>query len=109
MPLYDYVCGHGHRTESLQRMERDAILCPECQSPAHRLAAYRTAIVTTQAVDSRGLFRRFSEASAELDYAATKVEQSTGEPVVTPNYWAAAKQQAQAMVSAGEAPALRKD
>lgn len=109
MPLYDYRCADGHVSESLQPFTRTTRPCPTCGSVAQRLAAYRTAIVTTQPVDSRGLFRRFSEASAEMEFTASRMEQSSGERVVTPNLWAAAKQQAQAMVSAGEAPALRKD
>lgn len=108
MPLYDYRCDRGHVTEAIQPMDRGFIWCPWCDSPADRVAANRVAI-TAPEVDTRGMFRRFTEASAELDHAATRVEQSTGQAVKTPNYWLAAKQRAQARIAAGEAPAAKGD
>ena len=107
MPLYDYACGNcGNITEMIQPMDRDLIVCPVCVSPARRIAANRVAI-TAPETDTRGMFRRYREASAEIDHAATRIEQSTGQPVQTPNYWLAAKQRVQGMKAAGEAPVVK--
>lgn len=108
MPLYDYRCVRGHVTESIQSVTQSVIPCAVCQSPANRMSVYVFGI-TKPEVDTRGMFRRFQDASAEIDRAATKVEQSTGQAVKTPNFWKQAQARAQAMTAAGESPAVRKE
>lgn len=104
MPIYDYRCARRHITESIQPMDRSVIACSVCDSPANRLGAYRVA-VTLPEIDMRGKFRRYNEATAEMDYAAQKVEASTGQAVQAPSYWAMAKQRANALLARGEQPA----
>lgn len=72
-------------------MDVAAITC-SCGSEAVRLGAYRVAVTEPQA-DTRGMFRRFTEASHEIA-RATESEQS--------NDWAIAKHRAKAIDSAGE-------
>lgn len=108
MPLYDYRCPHGHVQELLAPMDCTTTACHVCDATAERLGAYRVA-VTQPEVDVRGKFRRFREATAELDATARTVEQSTGQAVTTPNYWTAARQRLTAMHARGEAPAVRKE
>lgn len=73
-----------------------------------RLGAYRVA-VTLPEVDMRGKFRRYEEATAEMDHAAARIERSTGQAVQTPPYWQMAKQRVQGMDARGESPAIRKE
>lgn len=108
MPLYDYRCPAGHVSEALASMDCTTIVCRRCDATAERLGAYRVA-VTQPEVDVRGKFRRFQEATAELDASARTVESSTGQGVTTPNYWTAARQRLTAMHARGEAPAVRKE
>jgi hypothetical protein len=106
MPLYEYKCPKHGIIEAIRRMDCAAIPCWVCLAPAERVAANRVAITAPEA-DTRGMFRRYREASAEIDHAATRIEQSTGQPVQTPNYWLAAKQRVQGMKAAGEAPVVK--
>ncbi len=76
---------------------------------AERQFPNRPPLTVGPAVDSRNMFRRYQEASADIDYAATRHEQHTGQSVQDPGLWSAAKQTANAMIAAGEAPAVRKD
>jgi hypothetical protein len=108
MPIYHFRDHEGHTTEAIRPMDCTSIECPHCGAEAVRLGAYRVA-VTLPEVDMRGKFRRYQEATAEMDYAATKVEQSTGQAVQAPPYWRMAKAQAKAMSARGEAPAVRKE
>lgn len=55
------------------------------------------------------MYRRYTEASAEIDYALTRQEQNTGQPAPDPGLWATAKRTAQSMAAAGEAPTVRVD
>lgn len=108
MALYDYRCQNtGHIFESIQPMSRDRLFCIPCAEFAVRQAANRVA-VTLPEIDMRGKFRRYEEATAEMDHAARKVE-STGQAASTPSYWTMAKQRAQAMIARGEAPAMHKE
>jgi len=108
MPIYDYRCNRDHLTESIQRMDCSVMPCAVCQSPAHRLAAYRVAI-TIPEIDMRGKYRRYTEATAESEHAVQKVEASTGQAVQTPPLWQMAKQRAATMSARGETPAVRKE
>lgn len=108
MALYDYTCSRGHVTESIQAMDCSVIPCAVCTSPANRVAANRVA-VTLPEIDMRGKFRRYEEATAEMEYTSQKVEASTGQSVQGPPLWRMAKSRAQAMSARGEAPAVRKE
>ena len=41
MPVYDYACADGHKTERKESIDQEEIECPRCGSPARRLAVYR--------------------------------------------------------------------
>ncbi len=103
MALYTFVCKLGHTAELLRPMATSVVACSVCGNPAPRRSANRVAVVAPS-VDTRGMFSRFVEASAEYDHAAARIEQQTGESLETPNLWKAAKQQAAAMSAAGENP-----
>lgn len=46
-------------------------------------------------------YRRFTEASGEMDYKASRIEAADGVPVETPNFYRAAKEEALKMAGAG--------
>ena len=81
--------------------------CGDCQALAWRVTANRVA-VTQPSTDVRGMYRRFTEASLEMDHAAGKVERDTGQPVQGRGLWKRAKERALQMIRAGEAPPVRK-
>ena len=99
MPLYDYRCSQGHVSESLQAMGVESICCA-CGLPAERQGAYRVAVVSPY-VDSRGMYRRYVDATSEMAHTAEK----TGTPMPSP--YAAAKERVRAMVASGEATVSR--
>jgi hypothetical protein len=103
MPLYDFRDGLGHTTEAIRSSGVYEILCDQCGATATRVAANRVSFKAPD-IDSRGMFRRFTEATAEIDHAASKVEADTGQPVQTPNLWGAARQRAAAIERVGESP-----
>ena len=107
MALYDYRCPTGHVVE--RRLDHDpgCLTCP-CGMMAERIWTSPPSIVGPT-TDTRGMFRRFTEATAEIDHAATRIEQQTGQTVQTPNLWQAAKQRAAAMDAAGESPFTSKE
>lgn len=86
-------------------MSCDAIDCPECGSLAGRIIS-RGASITHKDADMRGMFRRFQEASHEIDHAATQRE-AQGETVSVPNNWAIAKEFSKAVERHGEVKETR--
>jgi hypothetical protein len=83
-----------------------ATLPCRCGRTAVRQATNRVSTRTATPVDMRGHYRRFQEASAELDHAATTHEAATGQTVAPPNLWQSAQERAQQMHARGEAPPL---
>ena len=106
MPIYDFRCSDGHTTEAIRPMSTEAIPCA-CGGEAHRTGVNPGIGIVGPTTDTRGMYRRFTEASAELDYSAQRYEQSTGQQAPNTGLWSAAKAQATAMTRAGEAPAVR--
>jgi putative FmdB family regulatory protein len=102
MPLYDFRCPIGHWSELVRTIDTESVCCPECGEPAIRQhGAHRVSHQEPEA-DTRGMFRRYREATQEMDHAYSKVEASTGQPVQAPDLWGIAKQRAKAMIAAGE-------
>lgn len=106
MPLFDYTCPRGHVHELVRPLGTEGVPCPTCGQAATRSHVHRFD-VRGPTVDTRGMFRRFNEATHELDHAATRIEANTGAPVATPSYYRMARARANAMIAAGEAPVLR--
>jgi hypothetical protein len=102
VPLYDFRCSGAHVFERRLGHSLPSVPCA-CGRMAERLWTSPPAVVGPT-TDTRGMYRRFTEASAEIDHNATRHEQRTGQPATVPNLWQAAKQRAGAMVAAGEAP-----
>lgn len=50
MPLYDYVCENGHRTERRADYHLEYIDCPECEAAARRVATYRSQYIIGETV-----------------------------------------------------------
>lgn len=108
MPLYVYGCSQGHRTEWIRPVGTSDADCGTCEE-RHCPRVYQYSVAITQPeVDTRGLFRRFQEASSEMDYAAGRVEAATGQQVESPRLWQHAKARAAAMSRAGENPVARR-
>lgn len=108
MAMHDYRCGNGHTDERLMAPAPAFVDCRFCGDKAERIAANRVAIGSPY-VDTRGLYRRYVEASSEMDFAATRIEQNTGQRVETPNFWKSSSERAKQVIASGEAPPLRKD
>lgn len=107
MPIYTYRCGCGQDTEAIRPMSVEALAC-SCGQQARRMGANRVAVIGPTA-DTRNMYRRYIEASAEIDYTLTQHERNTGQPSPSLDLWTTAKQAAQGMVATGEAPAVRMD
>ncbi len=103
MPLYEFRCPSGHTSERVRPIDTADIACPECGDPAERSSGVYRVSVAQPEVDTRGMYRRFTEVTAEMDHSATRIEQNTGTSVATPNLWVAAKAKAAAMIAAREA------
>lgn len=101
MPLYEFACGQ-HMTEVVRPVGTEFIVCPRCQHNAWRTHRPTHFQVVGPTVDTRGMFRRYTEATQEWDHAVSKVEQSVGHEINTGNLWAEGKARAQAMHQAGE-------
>ena len=110
MPVYDYVCGLGHKHEERRGYEESSIPCVSCSEPAQRQAvyAYQSTITETggssyprldNAKSKDGKYRvsNFQEASAEIDYAASRIEEREGEPVKIPSLYKAGRRRAEKM------------
>lgn len=105
MPLYQFSCPAGHLTEKrVQSYDVQVIACA-CGEAASRGTVNRinfggyASTKLGEAVDHND-YRRFTEASAELDYTATKYE-SEGAEVKTPSMFLEAKKLAPKLQAAG--------
>ncbi len=104
MPMYTFVCPEHGPWDSREPYGTDQIHCA-CGKAAGRESVYRinfggfASTKVGQAIDHND-YRRFSEASADLDYKASRLE-SEGANVVTPSYFQAAKREAKKMAAAG--------
>ena len=90
MPNYTYRCNAGNETDRVRPLSAVTLECPVCAAPATRSAVNRIEVVGPT-VDTRGMFRRYQEAAAELPAAQTA------------GLYQAAKAKAAALTAAGEA------
>lgn len=93
MPLYIFECPEHGRDERLCKVGTIKSSCKHCTYLMPRVYQYAVALGHAEP-DTRGMFRRFQEASADLD----------AKGVNTPGLWDATKRRAQAMAAAGESP-----
>ena len=116
MPLYDYICAEGHVEEARRGYGDDIVPCPApgCGEPAVRSPIYDSQFIVTETGakehrradvprEERYLkpkYDLFREASQEVDYAATKVEASTGREVRN-RYWKEGVSRARALRAQG--------
>ena len=105
MPLFEYACPAGHRSEELRPAGTDSNPCP-CGETAVRVPSRFsfTNTPTGSGVALRNSFSLYKEASQELDHSHRKAEADLERPLPTPDLWGQAKKRAQAMAVAGEAP-----
>lgn len=106
MALHDFRCPEGHVTERIVLGDVREAICQRCDLTATRLVTQRVAIIGPT-TDTRGMFRRYQEASAEIAHESDRYEASTGLAAPPSSAWADAKAHAVAMTAAGEAPLLR--
>ena len=110
MPTYDFACGCGEVTEARAGFETSSLPCPACGQTAQRVPVYRFQYTITETGGSsyprldrakapNGKYRLsdFQEASAELDHAASQIEQREGRPVKVPSPYKAGRRKAEAM------------
>lgn len=110
MAIYDFACPCGEITEARAGYETSSLLCPACGNSAKRVAVYAYQSTITEsggnsyprldnAKSPSGKYRvsDFQEASAEIDYAASRVEQREGKPVKTPSAYKAGLRKAEKM------------
>jgi len=92
MPIYDYKCKSNHMTEARRNVGVEIIPCPICGLPAQRLTVYRTSFVMPQSGSKmRDTYRRFQEASGEIDYTCNQFESETNAKVPSLGLWEDAK------------------
>jgi isopenicillin N synthase-like dioxygenase len=103
MPLYDFSCSGGHVEEHIVPTTVRRRDCGSCDRPSLRQFSSQIAVVGPT-TDTRGMYRRYVEASAEIDHAATKYEHDSGKAATLPNLWTQSKALAGAMTVAGENP-----
>ena len=107
MPLYLFRCPEGHEAERLVReYGADAVIC-DCGETALRqlsLGAARIGIAEIPPDQRRYDLSLFREATAEQDYAYSKVEREIGHDLPAPNLWQIAKRRAKEVL-AGKRPA----
>lgn len=96
MPLYIFGCSQGHRSERLVPAGTERSACVECGEDSPRVYGYSMGI-TQPEVDTRGMFRRFQEASQEMEHRGHQ----------GPSLWHVAKQRAKAIERANENPYRR--
>lgn len=101
MGLFDYRCPDGHVHELVRSSSQEGLPCPTCGKAATRSHVHRFDVVGPT-IDSRGMYRRYTEASQEIDHKATRIEEDRGVTLQTPNLWKAGKARANAMAKAGE-------
>lgn len=95
MPIYDYICNSNHKTEACKGVEVESIPCPLCGQPAQRITVYHTSFVMPQSGSRmRDTYRRFQEASGEVDYTCNKFESETNLKSPDLNLWKQAKAEA---------------
>lgn len=105
MPLYQFSCPDGHVTERRVPSYDVQIIACACGEAASRASVNRinfggyASTKLGEAVDHND-YRRFSEASAELDYTAAKYE-SEGATVTAPSFFNEAKKIAPKLAAAG--------
>ena len=108
MPVYDFACKCGEVTEARVGYETSSLPCPACGTPARRVAvyAYQSTITETgsyprldnaKSPDGKYRLSNFQEASAEIDYAASRIEQREGKPVKIPSAYKAGRREAERM------------
>ena len=97
MPLYDYACACGRVTESREGIGTEAIPCP-CGRIAARVQVYRDQYMQAETgpkggtrsepprdeKDLRKPYAEYREASQEIDYAYSRVDDPKVKP---PNYY----------------------
>jgi hypothetical protein len=93
MPVYNFICKCGEVVEARVGYGVDAMPCP-CGQEAKRSAVNRVALGTKE---KKYRVSDFQEASAELDYTATQIEQREGRPVKMPSPYKAGLRQAEKM------------
>ncbi len=111
MPTYNFTCRDGHTVEKRAGISCDLIPCPICGLPAQREAVYQDQAVFTETGakftrraevprDERRHdkdFKRFQEASQELDYTHKKNEETVGHELPSKSLWKQAKKRARAI------------
>lgn len=116
MPLYSYRCPQcGGCVDALRAVaERDnAPRCAACyvilEGHLHMVRVPTAGVQLNPPTGAalRSQFGLYKEATAEIDHAYTKVETVEERSIQAPNLWGQAKERAQAMVAAGEAPSMR--
>lgn len=123
MPLYDYICAEGHIFEKFAGYDDAELECPKCGHLAVRIPINQNQSIITEtgAKNSRRAevpfrerylkpeYDRFCEASQEIDYAYTKLEDSMGidrsrNEYITPSLYKTGLARARKLEKAGVKP-----
>ena len=89
MPTYHFSCGCGWQDDKRAGFDDYVIPCPACQSPASRASVYSINVsgfarTPESQRDHREDYRRFKEATAELEYKHEKMKDATQNPNLRP-------------------------
>ena len=120
-PLYDFSCRNGHTTEKRTNYSVEFITCPLCGEFAERESVYYNQSIVTETGSKPSQraevprdekrynkqYKRFQEASAEIDYQHTKKESELGIQLPSKPLWKEARRKAR-RIKSGQEPPLRK-
>ena len=109
MPLYDFVCTAGHKSEAKAGYDVSSVPCPDCGKPAQRSAvneltfaiAGRVAIPRDQ---RRVNLSKFMDAASDLEYHHKTTEERQGRKIDNPSYFHEGVKRAKEVMAGRRAP-----
>lgn len=106
MPTYTFACTCGWRGDVRTTFDKNNVSCPSCASTAHKESVYRLnfggfAKTPSEERDWSTPYKHFNEASAEMDYKISRLEEATQATVKPPPLYQMAKARADQLMSQG--------
>lgn len=107
MPVYSFSCGVcGWHEDQRVPWGRNSVSCPSCAATAPKGEVYNISVSGFTPVPLgqrtyRQEFRDFKEASAELEYAHGRAEETAGRKLATPPLAQIAKRKARELLGKG--------
>lgn len=106
MPIYTYTCECGYSFDKRAGMDEESVPCTVCECKATRNQVYVFGVsgfarTPVDQIDRRQSFKDFTEASAELEYKHSRLEEAAGRTLATPHLATIAKAKAEGLRAKG--------